>query len=35
MTTAALARTTFETSRLLEFFTEKELTMQIGWPKVV
>jgi DNA topoisomerase VI subunit B len=35
--TAALTRTTFETSRLLEFFTEKELTMQIGharerWP---
>jgi DNA topoisomerase VI subunit B len=32
-----LRRTTFETSRLLEFFTEKELTMQIGhqrpfWP---
>jgi hypothetical protein len=28
-----LARTTFETSRLLEFFTEKELQMQIGHPK--
>ena len=33
----SLQRTTFETSRLLEFFTEKELTMQIGhdqrlWP---
>lgn len=32
-----LDRTTFETSRLLEFFTEKELSMQIGssrewWP---
>ena len=32
-----LERTTFETSRLLEFFSEKELTMQIGrgrrqWP---
>jgi len=32
-----LGRTTFSTSRLLEFFTEKELTMQIGhgrymWP---
>jgi DNA topoisomerase-6 subunit B len=32
-----LERTTFETSRLLEFFTEKELAMQIGvsreaWP---
>src|SRR5262249_60810106 len=26
----ALARTTFTTSRLLEFFTESELTMQIG-----
>lgn len=36
-TTAVLQRTTFETSRLLEFFTEKELQMQIGlgrkdWP---
>jgi DNA topoisomerase VI subunit B len=34
---ATLERSTFETSRLLEFFTEKELTMQIGfghsvWP---
>jgi DNA topoisomerase VI subunit B len=34
---AVLARTTFETSRLLEFFTDKELRMQIGhgqymWP---
>ncbi len=32
-----LKRTTFETSRLMEFFSEKELTMQIGhgmewWP---
>jgi DNA topoisomerase VI subunit B len=32
-----LARTTFQTSRLLEFFSEKELQMQIGfaqaqWP---
>ncbi len=33
--TLSLERATFETSRLLEFFTEKELTMQIGWPKVV
>lgn len=37
MATETLTRTTFETSRLLEFFTEKELTMQIGqrrhlWP---
>src|SRR5262245_9201691 len=37
---ATLERTTFETSRLLEFFTEKELTMQIGhpereWPKAL
>jgi DNA topoisomerase VI subunit B len=31
----ALERTTFETSRLLEFFTEKELTMQIGWERIV
>lgn len=30
---ATLARTTFETSRELEFFTEKELTMQIGHAK--
>src|SRR5680860_1269587 len=34
---ATLERTTFATSRLLEFFTEKELSMQIGhesdwWP---
>jgi len=28
-----LERTTFTTSRLLEFFTEKELTMQIGYEK--
>src|SRR6266508_693566 len=28
-----LERTTFETSRLLEFFSEKELAMQIGFPK--
>jgi DNA topoisomerase VI subunit B len=26
-------RTTFETSRVLEFFSEKELTMQIGFPR--
>src|SRR4029434_5487554 len=31
--TTNLARTTFETSRLLEFFSEKELQMQIGHPK--
>jgi DNA topoisomerase VI subunit B len=29
----ALERTTFHTSRLLEFFSEKELQMQIGFPK--
>jgi DNA topoisomerase-6 subunit B len=29
--TPTLARTTFVTSRLLEFFTEKELQMQIGY----
>jgi DNA topoisomerase VI subunit B len=34
---STLTRTTFETSRLLEFFSEKELQMQIGhhqrlWP---
>ena len=28
-----LERTTFTTSRLLEFFTEQELTMQIGHPR--
>jgi DNA topoisomerase VI subunit B len=28
-----LARTTFQTSRLLEFFSEKELAMQMGFPK--
>jgi DNA topoisomerase VI subunit B len=28
-----LARTTFQTSRLLKFFSEKELQMQIGFPK--
>src|SRR5262245_47637364 len=36
-TPTTLHRTAFETSRLLEFFTEKELSMQIGaarhqWP---
>ena len=31
--TTVLKRTTFETSRLLEFFTEKELQMQIGHPR--
>ena len=30
---ATLTRTTFETSRLIEFFSEKELQMQIGHPK--
>ncbi len=30
---ATLHRTTFATSRLLEFFTPKELTMQIGHPQ--
>ena len=35
-----LERTTFKTSRLLEFFTEKELTMQLGhgramWPVAI
>ena len=28
-----LHRTTFETSRTLEFFTERELTMQLGFPR--
>jgi DNA topoisomerase VI subunit B len=28
-----LSRTSFTTSRLLEFFTEQELTMQIGHPR--
>src|SRR5579884_559305 len=28
-----LARTTFTTSRLLDFFSDKELTAQIGHPK--
>jgi DNA topoisomerase VI subunit B len=37
MAQPTLARTTFETSRALEFFSERELTMQIGfgrqhWP---
>lgn len=31
--TTTLFRTTFETSRSLEFFTEKELTMQIGFER--
>jgi DNA topoisomerase VI subunit B len=30
---AVLSRTTFATNRLLEFFTEQELTMQIGHPR--
>ena len=30
---STLRRTTFETSRLMEFFTEKELQLQIGQPK--
>ena len=29
-----LERTTFQTSRLLEFFSEKELQMQIGYDKM-
>ena len=38
--TATLQRTTFETSRLLDFCSEKELTAQTGhdreqWPLVV
>jgi DNA topoisomerase VI subunit B len=32
LTMSTLQRTTFETSRLLEFFSEKELAMQIGFP---
>jgi DNA topoisomerase-6 subunit B len=32
MSVAILQRETFQTSRLLEFFSEKELTMQIGHP---
>lgn len=28
----SLMRTTFETSRALEFFTQSELTMQVGFP---
>jgi DNA topoisomerase VI subunit B len=32
---AMLSRTTFETSRLLEFFSEKELQMQIGHNKAL
>jgi len=30
---AVLERTTFQTSRLLEFFSEKELQMQIGYAR--
>ena len=34
MTTGhVLTRTVFQTSRVLEFFTDKELTMQIGFPR--
>ena len=33
MTQAVLERTTFETSRLLEYFSDKELQMQIGFPR--
>jgi DNA topoisomerase VI subunit B len=33
MSSATLERTTFETSRQLEFFSEKELAMQIGQPR--
>jgi DNA topoisomerase VI subunit B len=32
MGNATLTRTTFEISRALEFFTERELQMQIGFP---
>ena len=40
MTTSTLARETFKTSRLLEYFSSKELTLQTGhepdrWPEVV
>jgi len=40
MSTASLARTTFKTSRLLEFCSRKELTIQTGqpveaWPLVI
>jgi DNA topoisomerase VI subunit B len=31
--TTTLQRTTFETSRLMEFFTETELQLQIGQPR--
>ena len=30
---STLHRTTFETHRALEFFTERELTMQLGFPR--
>jgi len=33
--TESLERTTFETSRILEFFSEKELLMQIGQPRAL
>ena len=33
MGNATLTRTTFEMSRALEFFTERELQMQIGFPR--
>src|SRR5919108_6361148 len=33
MPQTTLQRTAFQTSRLLEFFSEKELQMQIGFPK--
>src|SRR4029453_18382142 len=33
MVAPMLTRTTFETSRALEFFTERELTMQLGFPR--
>ena len=31
--TSTLDRTTFQMSRILEFFSEKELQMQIGFPR--
>jgi DNA topoisomerase VI subunit B len=34
MGNATLTRTTFEMSRALEFFTERELTMQPGFPRL-
>jgi DNA topoisomerase VI subunit B len=33
MSLSTFERTTFETSRVLEFFSDKELTLQIGFPR--